>query len=136
ERPRRVLSLPYGSVATRLLGLPQVRRRFFLTQRPTQFRQGDILELTDSLSRNPKLLTDFFEGLRFATIQSEPLEDYLALPVVEDLKQVAHLEVQVFVSEQLERRLSIFIPNNFTKFSRIVIADWGVQRSGPNRDRL
>jgi hypothetical protein len=34
----------------------------------TQFRQGDILELTDSLSRNPKLLTHFFESLRFATI--------------------------------------------------------------------
>src|SRR4030081_3358214 len=46
----------------------ELRRRFFLTQRPTQFRQGDILELTDSLSRNPKLLTHFFEGLRFATI--------------------------------------------------------------------
>jgi hypothetical protein len=35
---------------------------------PTQFRQGDILELTDSLSRNPKILTYVFEGLRFATI--------------------------------------------------------------------
>ena len=42
--------------------------RVFLTQRPTQFRQGDILELTDSLSRNPKLLSHFFEGLRLVTI--------------------------------------------------------------------
>jgi hypothetical protein len=73
--------------------------RFFLIQCPTHFRQGDILELTDSFSRNPKLLAHFFEGLRFATIQSEPLEDYPALSVVEDLKQIAHLVVQVFVSE-------------------------------------
>jgi hypothetical protein len=50
-----------------------VRRRFFLTQRLTQFRQGEILELTESLSRNLKLLTNFFEGFRFATVQSEPL---------------------------------------------------------------
>ena len=64
----------------------EVRRRFSLSQRLTQFRQGDILELTDSLSRNPKLLTHFFEGLRFATVQPEPLEDYLALPVVKNLK--------------------------------------------------
>jgi hypothetical protein len=42
--------------------------RFFHIQRPTQFRQGDILELTDSFSRNPKLLAHFFEGLRFPTI--------------------------------------------------------------------
>jgi hypothetical protein len=57
----------------------EVHRRFSLSQRLTQFRQGDILELTDSLSRNPKLLTHFFEGLRFATVQPEPLEDYFAL---------------------------------------------------------
>jgi hypothetical protein len=39
----------------------------------TQLRQGGILELTDSLSRKPKLLTHFFESLRFGTIQSESL---------------------------------------------------------------
>jgi len=44
---------------------------------PDAIRQGDILELTDSLSRNPKLLSHFFEGLRFATGQLEPLEDIL-----------------------------------------------------------
>jgi hypothetical protein len=57
----------------------EVGWRFFLTQRSTQFRQGDILELTNSLSRNPELLTHFFEGLRFVTVQPESLEDYLAL---------------------------------------------------------
>src|SRR6202040_3794859 len=83
----------------------------------TQFRQGDILELTDSLSRDPKLLTHFFESLRFATVESEALEDYFALPVIKNLKQVAQLVAQVLVSEQLERRLRIFIPNDLTKFS-------------------
>src|SRR4029077_7415478 len=111
----------------------EVGWRFFLTQRSTQFRQGDILELTNSLSRNPELLTHFFEGLRFVTVQPESLEDYLALAVVKHLKQVAHLVAQVLVSEQLERRLRIFIPNDLTKFSRIVIADRCVQRRGSNR---
>jgi hypothetical protein len=34
----------------------------------TQLRQGGILELTDSLSRKPKVLTHFFERLRFGSI--------------------------------------------------------------------
>jgi hypothetical protein len=90
----------------------------------TQFGQGDILELTDSLSRKAKLLSHFFEGFRFATIQCESLEDYLALPVVEDFKQVAHLIVQVFASEQPEGRLSIFMTKNLPNFSRAVSQDY------------
>jgi hypothetical protein len=49
------------------------------------------LELTNSLSPNPELLTHFFEGLRFVAVQPEPLKDYLALTVIKNLKQVAHL---------------------------------------------
>src|SRR5260370_4881397 len=43
-------------------------RRFFPTQSPTQFHQGDILDLTDSLPRHSKLFTDFFEGPRSGTV--------------------------------------------------------------------
>src|SRR5258708_9263647 len=107
---------------------------FLLAQCPAQFRQRYILELADSLTRNPELLTHFFESLRFAAVQSEPLEDNLAFAVVQDLEQLTHLVAQVLVSEQLKRRLRIFIPNNLTKFRRVVIADRCVQRSGPNRD--
>jgi hypothetical protein len=69
-------------------------------------------------------LSHFFEGFRFATIQCESLEDYLALPVVEDFKQVAHLIVQAFASEQREGRLSIFMTKNLPNFSRAVSQDY------------
>ncbi|MEY2608040.1 MAG: hypothetical protein QOH31_5894, partial [Verrucomicrobiota bacterium] len=41
--------------------------------------------------RNPKLLTHFFEGLRFATVQSEPLENDLPFTVIQNLKQLTDL---------------------------------------------
>ena len=59
-----------AAVLAKLQRLPRdpTSWRFFLIQRPTQFSQGDILELTDSLSCNPKLLAHLIEGLRFPTI--------------------------------------------------------------------
>jgi hypothetical protein len=41
----------------------------------------------------------------------------------EDFKQLAHLVAQVFASEHRERRLSIFITNYLTHFSRNVSQD-------------
>ena len=40
-------------------------------ERPTQFHQGDILQLPDPLSGHSELLTDFFESFRVAAGQSE-----------------------------------------------------------------
>ena len=109
---------------------------FLLAQCPAQFRQRYILELADSLSRNAELLAHFFESFRFATIQSEPLEDDLPFAVVQNLEQLTDFVAQVLVAEQLKRRLRFFIANNLTKFSRVVIADRCVQRRGPDRGCL
>jgi hypothetical protein len=103
-----------------------VLRTFFLTQRATHFRQSDILELTDSLPRNSKLLTNFFEGLRSAALQCEPLEDYSPLSVVKNFQQVVHLVAQVFVAEQFERSMRILVFDSFTQFNRIIIVNWGI----------
>ena len=40
-----------------------------LGERPTQFRQGDILQLPDSLSGHSEVLSKFFESFRFAAVQ-------------------------------------------------------------------
>src|SRR5215469_9270894 len=53
-----------------------------LGERPTQFRQGDILQLPDPLSGHSEFLSNFFESFRFVAVQPESLEDNLALAVV------------------------------------------------------
>src|SRR5260221_3971982 len=42
-----------------------------LGERPTQFRQGDILQLPDPLSGHSEFLSNFFESFRFAAVQPE-----------------------------------------------------------------
>src|SRR6201997_5236521 len=42
-----------------------------LGERPTQLRQGDILQLPDPLSGHSEFLSNFFENFRFAVVQPE-----------------------------------------------------------------
>ena len=53
-----------------------VDRALFLAQRAAQLRQRDVLQLANPLARHAKLLADFLERLRLATIEPEALEDY------------------------------------------------------------
>jgi len=39
-----------------------------LGERPTQFRQGDILQLPNPLSGHSEVLSNFFESFRFAAV--------------------------------------------------------------------
>ena len=87
-----------------------------LDERPTQFRQGDILQLPDPLSGHSEFLSNFFESFRFAAAQPESLEDNLALPVVQHLQKLAKFVAHVLVSEQLERRMGIRITDDLAKF--------------------
>jgi hypothetical protein len=87
-----------------------------LGERPTQFGQGDILQLPDPLSGHSEFLSKFFERFRFAAVQPESFEDNLALAVVQHLQKLAKFVAHVLVSEQLERRLRIFITDDLAKF--------------------
>src|SRR5258708_2726688 len=86
------------------------------SQRPTQFLQADILQLPYRLSGHSEFLSNFFESFRFAAVQPESLEDNLALAVVQHLQKLAKFVAHVLVSEQLERRLRIFITDDLAKF--------------------
>src|SRR5208282_5200906 len=86
-----------------------------LGERPTQFHQGDILQLPDPLSGHSEFLSNFFESFRFAVVQPESLEDNLALAVVQHLQKLAKFVAHVLVSEQLEWRLRIFITDDLAK---------------------
>ena len=86
-----------------------------LGERPTQFHQGDILQLPDPLSGHSEFLSNFFESFRFAVVQPESLEDNLVLTVVQHLQKLAKFVAHVLVSEQLERRLRLFITDDLAK---------------------
>jgi len=87
-----------------------------LRKRSTQFRQGDILQLPNSLPGHSECLSNFFESFRFAAVPSESLEDNLALPVIQHLQEFAKFSAQILVSKQLKRRPRIFITDDLAKF--------------------
>src|SRR5215469_15444030 len=73
-----------------------------LRERPTQFRQGDILQLPDPLSGHSEFLSNFFESFRLVAVQH--------------LQKLAKFVAHVLVSEQPERRQPIFITDDLAKF--------------------
>ena len=90
-------------------------RLLLLGERSPKLGQGDILELPDPLSGHPEFLADFFESFRFSVVQPESLEDNLALAVVQHLQKLAKFVAHVLVSEQLKRRLRLFITDDLAK---------------------
>ena len=104
-----------------------VDRLLFLAQRPAQFRQRDILQLTNTLAGHAKLLADFLKRLRLSAVEPKPLKDDLLLAIVENVEQTADFVAQVFVPQQLERRLRIFVTDDFAELGRIIIADRSVE---------
>jgi hypothetical protein len=60
-------------------------------------------------------LADFFESFWFAAVQPESLEDNLPLAVVQHLQKLAKFVAHVLVSEQLKRRLRLFITDDLAK---------------------
>ena len=87
------------------MGLAPYDRLLPLGERPTQLRQGDILQLPYPLSGHSEFLADFFESFRFVAVQPESHQDNLALAVVQHVQKLAKFGAHVLVSEQLERRL-------------------------------
>jgi hypothetical protein len=75
--------------------------------------------LSDSLSGDAEFLTDYFESFRVAAVQPESLEDNLPLAVVQDLQKLTDFVAQVLISEQLERRLGVFITDELPEFGVI-----------------
>src|SRR6266436_5354496 len=97
------------------MGLAPYDRLLPLGERPTQLRQGDILQLSDSLSGHSEFLSNFFKNFRFAAVQPESHQDNLALAVVQHFQKPAKFVAHVLVSERLERRLRIFITDDLAK---------------------
>src|SRR5262249_48733718 len=89
-----------------------VDRALLFSQSAAKLRQCDILQLPNALPCNAEFLADFLERLRFAAIQSEPLENNFLLAIIQHVEQPADFIAQIFVPQQFEWRLSILITNN------------------------
>src|SRR5260370_25377962 len=98
-----------------LNGVAPYVRLLPLGERPTQLRQGDILQLPNPLSGHSEFLANFFENFRFAAVQPESHQDNLALAVVQHFQKLAKFVAHVLVSERLEGRLRIFITDDLAK---------------------
>ena len=85
------------------------------------------MQLPNALAGDTKFFTHFLEGLRFSAIQSETLEDDLLFAVIQDVQQAADFVSQIFVTQQLKRRLRLLVADDFAEFGRIVVADRRVQ---------
>src|SRR5438874_10934454 len=99
----------------------------FFGQGATQLRQRDILQLANAFARHPKFLPDLLQRLGLAAIESEARENNFAFAIVEHFEQTAYFVTQIFVAQQLERRHRFLVADDFTKLSRIIIADWRIQ---------
>src|SRR5262249_18836052 len=100
-----------------------IHRTPLLRERTAQFGKRNVLQLTNALPRNTKLFTYFLERLGFSAVQTETLEDDLLFAVIQDVQQTSDLVSQIFITQQLERRLRFLVANDFAKLGRIVIAD-------------
>src|SRR5260370_24702282 len=67
-----------------------VDRLFFLSQCPPQFRERNVLQLTDTFAGHAEFLADFLERLRFPAIEAEALENNFLLAIIEHVEQTAH----------------------------------------------
>src|SRR5438105_12289492 len=104
-----------------------VDRLFFFAQGATQFRQSNILQLTNALAGDAKFLANLLERLWLSAIESEALKNNFLFTIVENVKQSADFVAQVFVAQKLKRRLRVLIADDFAEFGRIVIADRRIQ---------
>src|ERR1051325_1087553 len=111
-------------------------RLFFLAQSPAQFRQCNVLQLTNTFASHAEFLADFFEGLWLSAIETESLEDDFLLAIVEHVEQSTDFVTQIFVPQKLEWRLRFFVANDFAKLGGVVVADRRVEGSRANRNCL
>src|SRR5204863_9899027 len=79
---------------------------------------------------------DFLERLRLPTVQAEALKNDLLLAVVQNIQQSADLVAEIFIAQQLTRRLRLLIADDFAEFGRIVVTDRRVECSRSDRNRF
>src|SRR4029077_12527960 len=69
-----------------------------------------------------------------AAIETEALENNFLLAIVKDVEQSTNLVAEIFISQELKRRLGILVADDFAELGGIIVADRRVEGSWTNRD--
>ena len=77
----------------------EASRFLFLPQGAAQFRERDVLQLTDTLTRDAQFPADFFQALSISAVEPETLGNNPLLAGGEHVEQTAYFVVQVFVAQ-------------------------------------
>ena len=85
------------------------------------------MQLPNALPRDTKFFTYFFERLRLSAIQTETLENYFLFAFIQDIQQAADLVPEIFITQQLERRLRVLVADDFAELGRVVVTDRRVE---------
>src|SRR5438105_2244853 len=75
------------------------QRSLLLTAGAAQLCQRNVLQLTNALPRDAKILTDIFQGLRLSTVETEALRDDFLLATVEHCDEAIHYAAQILVAQ-------------------------------------
>jgi hypothetical protein len=92
-----------------------------------EFSQGDILKLSNAFARDAEFHANLLEGLGFVTVESKTRVDNLALAVVEDIEQVAHLVTEILVAKLLKWCLSLFVADDVPERGIVFVAERLIQ---------
>src|SRR6266487_393983 len=110
-----------------------IDRALFLAQSAAELRKCNVLQLPNALACNAEFLSHFLERFGLTAVQSEALKNDFLLAIIQHIKQSADFIAKIFVAEQLERRLSLLVPDDLAEFSRIIVADRCIERSWADR---
>src|SRR6266478_3710388 len=94
----------------------------------TQFGKRVLLQSPNALPSYADCLDAMLGRLCHRAIQSEPLCDDRCLTLIQRLEKSADLIGEVFLAEQFERRLRLFIWNVFPKFGHVIVANKRIER--------
>ena len=98
-----------------LSGGQEPGRIFFLAQGAAQLRQRNVLQLTNSLARYPKILADVFQRLWFSTAETETLLDDSFLALIEDIEKSIYLTEQILVAQRFKRRFRVLVADHLAE---------------------
>ncbi len=116
-----------AATASSFDGQFHIHRALFLRERTAQFGERNILQLPNALPGDTKFLTYLFERLGLSAVQTETLEDDLLFAIVQNVQQPADLVTEIFITQQLKRRLRLLVADDFAELGRIVVADRRVE---------
>src|ERR1700750_2877214 len=113
--------LKLAQILAQGLGGDESPDRFLLqTERPSQFLEGDILQLPDPFARNAQSVADLLQRPPLAATEAKALSNNFFFGIVEHFEQASHLPAKVLVTERFKRSRGFFVRDALAEFRRAI----------------